>query len=123
MLMAFSRTALCAVLAGALGACAAGAVVPAGPPSDTPVAPGEPRAVLRAVVDLEPTSGCEQRFDLAMYRDRSIELIEWDRQRGLCTNRTVAIRYLSRRTDAGRVAQAARQHAVRLTIHAQGNHP
>jgi hypothetical protein len=68
---------------------------------DEPAPAGAPRADLVVVVDLEPTADCEERFDLALYRDRAVERIEWDARRGACSSRRVAIRYLtdSRRAD------------------------
>jgi hypothetical protein len=62
---------------------------------DTPVPAGEPRAELSVTVDLEPAQDCEERFDLALYRDRGIDLVTWDDAVGRCMGRTVTIRYLS----------------------------
>ncbi|MBM4375864.1 MAG: hypothetical protein FJ095_12325 [Deltaproteobacteria bacterium] len=62
---------------------------------DEPAPPGAPRAELVLVVDLEPAADCEERFDLALYRDRVVERVEWDVRRGACSSRRVAVRYLS----------------------------
>jgi hypothetical protein len=65
---------------------------------DTPVPASEPRGTLRATVDLEAASDCDERFDLALYEDRAVELVTWDAGQG-CVGRHVEIRYLSRRTS------------------------
>lgn len=90
---------------------------------DLPVPPQEPRAELRAAVDLVPTQGCEEKFDLALYQNRSIDLIQWDEQRGACAGRKVAIRYLSSKITASQVQSAASRLARRFTPETQGSKP
>jgi len=104
---------------GMLGCAGNPAVREAGVP-DSPVPAAEPRGVLRAVVDLPSTQGCEEKFDLVLYRDRAVDLIEWDGARGACSRRTVVIRYLSSRTSADRLTAAARQLAIRFEPESQG---
>ncbi len=60
---------------------------------DAPTPAGEPRASLQVTVDLEPASDCDERFDLALYEDRGVELVSWDDGPG-CSGRHVAVRYL-----------------------------
>lgn len=85
-----------AVLALALlaGACAAGPVATSGPAHDAPVAASEPRAELRLKIDLHQRAGCEEDFDLALYEDFGVELIEWREPLGVCKDRHAVIRYL-----------------------------
>jgi len=97
-------------------------VVDPGKP-DMPVPPEVPRAQLRASVDLVPTQGCEEKFDLALYQNRAIDLIEWDEQHGACAGRKVAIRYLSSKTSANQVSAAASRLARRFTPETQGQKP
>ncbi len=75
---------------------------------DTPVPDAEPRATLSATVDLEASSDCDERFDLAVYEDRAVELVTWDQARG-CAGRKVEIRYLSRRTTKDAVLRRLRE--------------
>ena len=84
----------------------------AGP--DAPVPAGEERATLELVVDLEPTSSCEEDFDLALYSDRGIELIQWDEGTGSCAGRHVTIRYLPRRTSSNDVMSRVRELASKV---------
>lgn len=78
---------------------------------DRPVPDAEPRDQLVLSLDLAPASDCEERFDLALYRDRSVDLVSWDDRVGACRGRVASIRYLSRKTTKeallGKVAQLA----------------
>ena len=71
---------------------------------------------MRATVDLRPTSNCEEVFDLAMYGNRAIELIEWDASTGACDGRMIRIRYLSRQLREQDVLDAARKNAIRVEV-------
>lgn len=90
---------------------------------DLPVPPQEPRAEMRASVDLVASQGCEEKFDLALYQNRSIDLIQWDEQRGACAGRKVAIRYLSSKITANQVQSAASRLARRFTPETRGDRP
>jgi hypothetical protein len=105
-----------ALLLAALWAagCGAAPAAPAGPRHDMPVPAGEPRAALRLRVDLKAAQGCEEAFDLALYRDRGVDLIAWDGRAGACAARTVTIRYLPRRLGEAQLLAAARRLAVRV---------
>ncbi len=92
------------MLLAALSCTSAGRAVAAGPP-DQPIPPGEPRAELGLTLDLMPSSSCEENFDLALYGDRGVELVEWDDQPGKCTARAVRIRYLPRRLSRDKLLQ------------------
>ena len=83
------------------------------PRHDMPVPPGEPRAELRLRVDLAPGAGCEEDLDLALYRDRGVDLIQWDEHTGACAGRTVTIRYLPRRTSAEKILSAVQKLGAR----------
>lgn len=85
-----------ALLSSCLFLAACGAGRPRIATWDTPVPAAEPRATLRVTVDLEAAGDCDERFDLALYEDRAVELVTWDAGQG-CVGRLVEIRYLSRR--------------------------
>ncbi len=78
-----------------------------GPP-DAPVPATEPREQLAFELDLPTGPRCEEAFDLALYRDRAIELVTWDRAAHGCTGRTVQVRFLRARIDRERVIEAMR---------------
>lgn len=86
------------------------------PPPDRPVPASEPRDEVSARVDLKQARDCEEAFDLALYKDRAIELIAWDEHVGTCQNRHVEITYLSRKITRDEVIQTARRHAERVTV-------
>jgi hypothetical protein len=54
-------------------------------------------------VDLAPRRDCDEDFDLAMYKDPAVELIEWSGAPGSCSGRTVKLRYLSARITRERL--------------------
>jgi hypothetical protein len=108
------RPHLPAVLAALLAGCAAHP-----PEPDVPAPPSEPRATLRLRVDLARGQRCDEAFDLALYQDRAIELIEWD-QGSRCEDRAISIRYLSRKTTPERVIRAAQQAAVKVSPETNG---
>lgn len=99
-----------AVLALLAGACAAS--LPATP--EPPAPPSEPRAVLRFEVDLARGQRCEEAFDLALYKDRGVELVEWD-EGSRCEGRVVAIRYLPRRTTPESIQRAIGEAGAKVT--------
>jgi len=82
------------VLAACAGCRASGmSMVPA---PDRPLPPGEPVDAVTLTVNLPRSSDCEEAFDLALYQNRAVHLIEWDADAGRCTNRKVRIVYLHR---------------------------
>jgi hypothetical protein len=89
-------------------------------PPDRRVPADEPRATIVAIVDLPPSASCEERFDLALYADRAIDLITWMRPTSLvdrpCLRRTVHVRYLPRRTDRARVLAAVGRLVQRMEV-------
>lgn len=84
-------------------------------PPDAPVPATEPRAVLRLAIDLPRAQDCEEAFDLALYRDRAVEMISWDGPSGRCDGRTVTIRYLTQRASRDGVIRAATALAPKVT--------
>jgi hypothetical protein len=95
--------------------CAGSGPSPARPESsDQPVSPDEPRAELGLRLDLEPAGDCEERFDLALYENRAVELVAWDTRHERCEGRTARIRYLSRHIDAEGVLVAVRALVLRV---------
>ena len=93
----------------ALLAAACARPVQAAAAPDQPVPPGEPRAELRLVVDLPPSSSCDEDFDLGLYRNRGVDLVQWDDQPGVCAARAITIRYLPNRLTRDRLLERVRQ--------------
>lgn len=85
------------------GGCATTMPARAAADFDRPVPPDVPRNEVRLTVDLEPAQDCEERFDLALYADRGIDLIAWDEGVGSCVGRTVTIRFLPNTIDRQKV--------------------
>jgi hypothetical protein len=98
----------------ALAACGGAVTEPAMTAHDRPVPAGEPRSELHLRVDLAPAQGCEEAFDLAMYKDLGVDLVQWDTNTGACSGRAVVIRYLPKKTSAERVMGAARALAKKV---------
>lgn len=107
-------TPLCAVITAvvALG-CGAPAMLSSPSEHDTPVAADEPRAELKLKVDLTPEQGCEEAFDLAMYKDRGVDLIQWDAAEGTCAGRVIVVRYFPKQLSAEALLEAAKGRAVK----------
>jgi hypothetical protein len=83
---------------------------------DAPIPASEKRATLRVVVDLEPVSDCDERFDLAMYEDRGVEMIMWaDDARG-CAGRRATVRYVPGRIGRDAIVDRMKKLAKRLTV-------
>jgi hypothetical protein len=74
-----------------------------------------PPDVLRLQVDLSRAQDCEEAFDLALYRDRAVEVIAWEGPGGRCDGRTVTIRYLSGKASRDHVLRAAAALAAKVT--------
>jgi hypothetical protein len=104
---------LLALVAGCGGAQTRG---PSVPDHDEPVPASEPRAEVVLVVDLEPSQGCEERFDLALYQDRRVDLIQWDDDAGSCAGRQVTIRYFSAKLDPAKLLALVRKLALSASI-------
>jgi hypothetical protein len=82
---------------------------------DRPVPPSEPRAELALALDLRPAIDCEERFDLALYQDRRVDLVSWDDNHGACAGRRVSIRYLSAKLGEAELLTRVRELAQRAT--------
>ncbi|MFZ5892474.1 MAG: hypothetical protein ACOY0T_15550 [Myxococcota bacterium] len=72
----------------------------AAPAHDQAVPANEPRASLKLELDLPKTASCEEDFDLKLYTNAAVDLIEWTGGGRKCSGRRVTIRYLSQRTNA-----------------------
>jgi hypothetical protein len=106
------------LLAGALALACGGAganAAPVGAP-DAPVAAQEPRATLVADVDLPRGAECAQTFDLALYEDRSIVLVEWGGAPDTCRARRVKVTFLSKRTTQDAVLERMKKRAERVAL-------
>ncbi len=78
---------------------------------DKPVPASEPRDAVDLRVDLKASSDCEERFDLALYENRGVELVAWDDKTGQCAGRDVNVRYLTAKLNREAVLALAREHA------------
>jgi len=107
---------LAILLALASGCNGAQGARPATPDHDRPVPATEPRAELALTLDLEPLQDCEERFDLALYQDRRIDLVQWDGAKGACIGRRVTIRYLSAKLDRDELIRLVRQLAQQVSL-------
>jgi len=91
-----------------MAACAP-ARVAAAPPHDQAVPASEPRAELKLELDLPKTASCEEDFDVKLYANPAVDLIEWTYSGQKCSGRRVKVRFLSRRTDAEKLLGQVKQ--------------
>lgn len=117
--MQWPRLALLMIALGAAIGCGGAALTPAVPDHDAPVPAGEPRAEMRLRIDLAPAQKCEEAFDLALYEDRGVDLVQWDGSTGVCTGRIVTIRYLPRKLRAEDLLAAVRVRAAKVEVSAE----
>lgn len=87
---------------------------PPGEP-DRPVPASEPRAEVTLHVDLPAARGCDEQLDLALYQNRGVELVAWDRAGQRCDDRLITIRYLSRQLTRAELLELVKAHATRVT--------
>lgn len=104
--------ALCAALT-AIG-CGGSDLRAVTPDHDVPVPASEQRVEMKLRVDLAPAQGCEEAFDLALYKDRGVDLVQWDKNTGACASRVITVRYLPRRTSADALLKAVQAHAAKV---------
>ncbi|HET9929940.1 MAG TPA: hypothetical protein VFQ35_04600 [Polyangiaceae bacterium] len=107
---------LLALWVGALSACAPTRVAAAPGSHDRPVPADEPRAQLKLELDLPKTASCEEDFDLRLYANPAVDLIEWRGNGQKCSGRRVTISYLSRRTDADKVLMQVKGLAANARV-------
>lgn len=102
-------------LLAALPACGkAACAAPLSP--DTPVPANEPRATLRVVVDLPRKGGCDEAFDLALYENRGVELVQWDEGQSKCEGRKGTIRYVPGRLTRKALIEAIQKLSTKSTV-------
>lgn len=99
-----------------LQACGGAAVRSAPPGHDRPVPASEQRGELRLQLELEQRAGCEEDFDLALYQDPGVELIDWEEPFGECKARQVTIRYLPRRIARDALLKRIQELAVDVKL-------
>lgn len=106
-------SSVCAILIAVAAGCEPAITTPAASPGDydRPVPASEPRKNVGLTVDLQPASDCEERFDLAVYEERGVELIAWDDNSGACIARQVNIRYLTQALDEATLLELVKKHA------------
>jgi hypothetical protein len=86
------------------------------PDHDRPVAASEPRAELHVELELAPSHDCEERFDLALYADRGVHLVEWSDARNPCSERRARIVYLTRQLDERRLLELVKKLARSVRV-------
>ncbi|MGC4095219.1 MAG: hypothetical protein QM756_46320 [Polyangiaceae bacterium] len=101
---------------GSLSACAPARVAAAPGAFDKPVAANEARAQLKLELDLPKTASCEEDFDLSLYKEPSVDLVEWSGGGRKCSGRRVTIRYLPKRTDVERLLARVRQLSSNVRV-------
>ena len=84
--------------------------------SDVPAPADEPRAQLRVEVSLQRATDCEEVFDLSLYRNRGIELIQWEPSSTPCAGRKVRIRYFPKRLQREELARMVTQAAITAKV-------
>ncbi len=99
---------------GCLG-CGTGALRATSSP-DAPLPAGEPTASVSLALDLPQTQDCEEAFDLALYGNRAVHLIEWDGSAGRCAGRKATIVYLPKRITKDAVVAEARKRALKVSL-------
>jgi hypothetical protein len=96
--------------------CAGAEALAASLPPDSPVPAEEPRETFRLKVDLKRAANCDEAFDLGLYQNRGVELIEWEASTSRCAGRVASVRYLSRRTKREDVVRAATALALKVEV-------
>lgn len=112
-----ARDLAIAIGAASIAACNGGW---SGPDSDAPVPVSAPRAEIALVVTLAHEQGCEERFALALYEDRAIDLVTWDDRRGACGERTIVVRWLANEAREDRVIGLVKRHALAVERKVEG---
>lgn len=102
----------CVAFALVTAACG-GVPAATGPGPDTPVPRSEPRSDVRYQLELEPGHDCEREFDLALYENRGIDLLEWDDQDG-CRERQLTVRFFERKLTKQQVRELVDRHAKKV---------
>lgn len=92
-----------------------GPALAAGGPPDAPVAAGEPRETMVVELDLPRGATCEQDFDLGLYEQRAIVLVEWLESSPRCSARHARIQYLPRRLTKAALLELLKKRAQRVT--------
>lgn len=105
---------LLALIVGAAPACARTAC--AASPPDQPVPASEPRATLVVELDLPRAQNCDERFDLALYQDRGVELVSWDSAPQRCHARRATIRYLPKRLVRAQLIETVQKNALAAKV-------
>jgi hypothetical protein len=83
---------------------------------DAPIPASERRATIEVVVDLDPVSDCDERFDLGLYQERGVEMITWaDDARG-CAARRATVRYVPGRIGRDAVLERMKKLATKVTV-------
>jgi hypothetical protein len=99
----------------ALGLVGCGSALPAAT-WDQPIPAAEKRATMRVLVDLEPVSDCDERFDLLMYEDRGVERIAWEENARGCSGRAARVRYVPGRIGRGALLERMKKFAKRVSV-------
>jgi hypothetical protein len=102
------------VFAFALGGCRPSAFPELGGSSDVPPHLSATRSSLEVEVDLPSSAACAQDFDVAVYKNTAIVLIDWRNTSG-CSARHARVEFLSQAIQETAVLQLLKMHAKRVT--------
>jgi len=78
---------------------------------DVPVPASVQRARVGLLLSLPPAADCEEQFDLKLYEDRGVDLIDWDDHPG-CIDRGVDITYFPERLARPQLMQRVKDLAT-----------
>jgi hypothetical protein len=84
---------------------------------DEPIPDSETRGHLLLTVDLPISHDCEERFDLALYPEKNIELIQWDANPDYpCRQRKINIQYLPKKLPEQRLLELVKKQAEQVSV-------
>lgn len=83
---------------------------------DVQVPASEPRETLEIQVDLAGSSDCDERFDLALYADRGVDLVTWEPPGDRCAGRRAKVRFFPRRISREALIARIRRLSTRLEV-------
>jgi hypothetical protein len=105
-----------AMLVISSAACAAAAKPVLRDGHDAPVPANEPRDAIEVVLDLPPQVGCEEAFDLALYKNLGVDLVEWQGDAAGCRSRRAKIRFLPARLSRDQAIALVKGAASKMEL-------
>ena len=114
-----TRVLAAVLLFGAFCTQACGGSAPALPPAepDKPVPASVARQTVQLTIDLERSANCEEDFDLAIYENRGVELVQWDEPAlgSECSSRHISIKFLPERLPRAELMQLVRELSTNVS--------